>query len=190
MGMKPSADGSVDMRDLYGFTDDRLYADDHPENVAMRGKPRAEWPAAFEITWDYTPQHFHHALDGVSASEFWEDGDVVLIGEADLAEIDANLFGISKKSKSELWKTRPDKVARSILCWSHGHLITPPMLAISMGVLVINGGNHRMAVCRAADLTRLPFLFIAQHQEELAAMLPSFSVIPTETPPPQGSNLE
>lgn len=177
MEMKTGYVGTIDMLELYGVTDDQLYTDTHPENRAIRGKPRAEWPATFSIAWDYSPLHFHRALDGESASEFSDDYSDVMIGEADLAHIDGELHGSSRRAKNELWMTRQDKVARCILYWSNGHLITPPMLEVNMGKLVIVGGNNRMAVCRAADLTRLPFLFSAEHREALAAKLPSFSLI-------------
>jgi hypothetical protein len=185
MGSTTGVDGTIDMRDLYGFTDDRLYTATDPENRAIRGKPREEWPDAFTIAWDYSPQHFHRALDGEGTSEFAEDYGDVLIGVADLVEIDGELHGSSRRAKNELWMTSQDKVARCILYWSNGLRITPPMLAVNMGKLVIVGGNNRMAVCRADDLARLPFLFCAEHREALAAKLPSFSLIQVDGQPPQ-----
>jgi hypothetical protein len=186
MGTKTSTVGTVDIRVLYGITDDQLYPDNHPENLAIRGKSREEWPATFSIAWDYSPQNFHRALDGESASEFRADYTDVLIGEADLAEIDGELHGISRRAKHELWMTRQANVARCILYWSNGHLITPPMLEVNMGKLVIVGGNHRMAVCRSAGLAKLPFLFSAEHREKLAAKLPSFSLVQLADQHPQG----
>ncbi|WP_219096144.1 hypothetical protein [Pseudomonas sp. UMAB-40] len=188
--MNTGAVDTIDMRDLYGFTEDQLYTGSHPENQAIRGAPHDKWPATFSIAWDYSPQHFHRALDGESASDFSDDYSHVLIGEANLAEIDGELHGSSRRKKSELWLNSQDKVARCILYWCNGLLITPPMLAVNMGKLVIVGGNNRMAVCRAADLARLPFLFSAEHQVMLAAKLPSFTVIQADCQPSQRADHE
>lgn len=138
----------------------------------MKGKLRHEWPESFQVRWDFSPQRMHLAEDGVSFADF-PIADY-RYGEADLAEIDRTLHGASRRSPSELWTIAPHKVARVIEHWSKGGLITPPLLAISMGYLVIAGGNNRIAVCRADGQLRIPFLYEANSAEDFARMLTTF----------------
>lgn len=161
---------------LYQLTAEELSDFDHPANRALQGTARDHWPRSFRITWDYSPHNFHRCLDGVSRSEFKRDYPEIKVGSARLEEIDAVLHGASRRGKHELWGFADEKVTRCILHWSTGSAITPPMLAVNMGKLVIVGGNNRMAVCRSAEIERLPFLFDADHQPAIAAKLQTFSL--------------
>jgi len=146
----------------------------------MKGKQRHEWPKSFQVRWDFSPQSMHLADDGASPDGYpIED---YRFGEADLAEIDDKLHGVSRRSASELWSFSPHKVARVIEHWSNCGLITPPLLAISMGCLVIVGGNNRLAVCRADDQERIPFLYEASQVADFARMLTSFKELDVVKP--------
>jgi hypothetical protein len=138
----------------------------------MKGKLRHEWPGSFQVRWDFSVQNMHRSEDGVSSVGYPIQD--YRYGEADLTEIDHKLHGVSRRSKSELWSIAPYKVAGVIEHWSKGGLITPPLLAINMGYLVIVGGNNRIAVCRADDQLRLPFLYEANQGADFARMLTSF----------------
>lgn len=105
--------------------------------------------------------------------------DEYLLGEADLADIDDALHGASRRAASELWTIAADKVAGAILHWSNGGLMTPPLLDVNMGCLVIVGGNNRIAVCRTDGQKRLPFLYLAEKAELFAAKLESFTPLRT-----------
>lgn len=139
---------------------------------AVRKKPRNAWPREFQIRWDFSPEHFFLAADGARAADYTQRE--FQIGEADLVEIDANLHGHSRRSDSELWGVEDGKVAEAIAHWSTGGLMTPPMLEVSMGYLVIVGGNNRMAVCRADGVQRIPFLYKREQEALLASKLDSF----------------
>lgn len=146
----------------------------------MKGKLRHEWPDSFQVRWDFSPQSMHLSEDGAPA-----DGFPIAnyrYGEADLVEIDDKLHGASRRSASELWSFSPHKVARVIEHWCKGNLITPPLLAVSMGYLVIVGGNNRLAVCRADDQKRIPFLYEASQVADFARMLTSFKELDVEQP--------
>lgn len=159
--------------------------DNHDRLIrAVRKKPRAEWPREFQIRWDFSPERYYLAEDGARAADYTQVA--YQIGEADLEEIDANLHGASRRSKSELWTFRPDKVAEAIVHWSTGGLMTPPMLEVSMGCLVIVGGNNRMAVCRADGVRRLPFLYKREQEALLASKLESFVAEAALSPAPGG----
>lgn len=147
-----------------------------PDTDAIRSvlnKPREEWPDSFEVRWDYSPENFFQGRDGAAPEDYTEAR--YLIGEADLEEIDSKLHGHSRRANAELWAVSASKVAGVILHWSAGGLMTPPHLQISMGHLVITGGNNRMAVCRADGQLRLPFLYPAGQAELFAAKLTTFS---------------
>lgn len=139
---------------------------------AVMKKPRHAWPRDFQIRWDFSPERFYLAKDGAHAADYTQLK--YQIGEADLAEIDAKLQGHSRRSNAELWEYRPDKVAKAIAHWSTGGLMTPPMLEVRMGFLVVAGGNNRMAVCRADGVQRLPFLYKREQEALLASTLDSF----------------
>lgn len=140
---------------------------------SARGKPRAEWPTAFQVRWDFSPDNYHLAEDGGHPGDY-PHGEY-LIGEADVSEIDNKLHGHSRRAKSELWGISDDKVAGAILHWSSGGLMTPPLLDVVTGLLVITGGHNRLAVCRADDQKRLPFLYPAVKAAQFAALLNSFT---------------
>jgi len=143
---------------------------------SVRGKPRADWPSEFQVRWDFSPENYHLAEDGVEPGVY-PHGEY-LIGDADLAEIDENLFGHSRRSKRETWgisKTHDDKVAGAILHWSAGGLMTPPLLDVASGFLVITGGHNRIAVCRADEQKRLPILYPAEKAAQFAAKLKTFA---------------
>lgn len=152
---------------------------------AVRKKPRAEWPREFQIRWDYSPENFCLAVDGAREPESYTLAHYQ-IGEADLEEIDAKLHGISRRGKAELWTIAAHKVARAIAHWSSGGLMTPPMLEVSKGCLVIVGGNNRMAVCRADGVQRLPFLYKREQEALLASRLDSFVAEAAQSPAPGG----
>lgn len=147
----------------------------------MKGKLRHEWPDSFQVRWDFSADSMHLSEDGVSSDGYpIED---YRYGEANLSEIDDKLHGVSRRSKSELWSFAPHKVAGVIEHWSKGGLITPPLLAINVGCLVIVGGNNRLAVCRADDQERIPFLYEASQVADFARMLTSFKELDVEQPP-------
>lgn len=139
---------------------------------AVRKKPRDEWPRGFQIRWDFSPERYYLAEDGARAADYTQVA--YQIGEADLEEIDAKLHGHSQRRDSELWGIDDRKVAEAIIHWSTGGLMTPPMLEVNMGYLVIAGGNNRMAVCRADGVQRLPFLYKREQEALLASKLDSF----------------
>lgn len=143
---------------------------------SVRRKPREAWPASFQVRWDFSPENMYLAEDGAAPEDY--TSDKYSFGEADLAEIDEKLHGISRRAASDLWGIADDKVARAILHWSSGLDMTPPLLAVNMGYLVIVGGNNRMAVCRADPQERLPFLYLTDHGDLLAAKLSSFRQMP------------
>lgn len=142
---------------------------------SLKGKSRAEWPESFEVKWDYSSDNIYLAEDGADPDDY-QLGEY-LFGEADLAEIVEALQGHSRRES--LWKVSDDKVVRAIMHWSTGGLMTPPLLSVNMDCLVITGGNNRIAVCRADNQTRLPFLYLAEHQDRFVQKLKSFSPIKT-----------
>lgn len=139
---------------------------------SLRGQSRADWPQSFRVAWDLAPANFHLAYDGMQPSEF--KPSEYLLGEADLAEIDDKLHGASRRSSSELWTFAPEKVERVIQHWSNGGLITPPLLDVNMGCLVIAGGFNRMAVCRADGVIRIPFLHLRSKLDLFKAKLETY----------------
>ncbi len=151
---------------------------------AVMKKPRHAWPRDFQIRWDFSPERFYLAEDGARAADYTQLK--YQIGEADLEEIDAKLHGASRRSEAELWGIYDRKVAEAIAHWSTGGLMTPPMLAVNMGYLVIVGGNNRMAVCRAAGVQRLPFLYKREQKALLASKLDSFVAEAAQAPAPGG----
>jgi hypothetical protein len=142
---------------------------------SVRRKPREEWPASFQVHWDFSPENIYLAVDGGAPEDY--TSDKYSFGEADLAEIDEKLHGSSRRSASELWGVVDNKVAKAILHWSNGLAMTPPLLEVNMGCLVIVGGNNRMAVCRADFQQRLPFLYLRVQTNLFAAKLSSFRQI-------------
>ncbi len=139
----------------------------------VMGKPRAEWPTTFAVRWDYSPENLYLADDGADPEDYGL-GEYQ-IGEADLAEIDQVLHIGSRRTAAELWTFAPHKVARAILHWSAGGVMTPPLLDVNMGCLVIIGGNNRIAVSRADGQQRLPFLYPAEKAALFADKLKTFS---------------
>lgn len=142
------------------------------EARAIIGKSRPEWPAGFRIVWDFSPTNIYRAEDGASPDDYLPSE--YRFGEADLIELDSSLHGHSRRGDSELWTIAAHKVAGVILHWSNGGVMTPPMLDINMGCLVITGGNNRIAVCRADGLVRLPFIYPTDKTELFVAKLKSF----------------
>lgn len=142
------------------------------EARAISGKPRAEWPASFRIVWDFSPANIYRAEDGASPDDYLPSE--YRFGEADLIELDSSFHGHSRRDDSELWTIAAHKVKGVIIHWCNGGVMTPPLLDINLGCLVITGGNNRIAVCRADGLVRLPFIYPADKTELFAARLKSF----------------
>lgn len=133
------------------------------------------WPTSFRVVWDFSPAKIYLAEDGACPDGYLFSE--YQFGDADFAELDGALHGISRRAPSELWTVAPDKVARVILHWSSGGGMTPPLLDINMGCLVITGGNNRMAVCRADGLKRLPFVFHRDKADLFVTKLESFRIL-------------
>jgi hypothetical protein len=148
------------------------------EACAIRGKPREEWPTSFRIAWDFSPAHIYFAEDGASPDDY--SSSEYCFGEADLIELDSLFHGHSRRSVSELWTIAAHKVAGVIWHWSNGGVMTPPLLDINMGCLVITGGNNRIAVCRADGQLRLPFIYLKDKAELFSTKIKSFQSLPQD----------
>lgn len=138
---------------------------------SIKGKPRAGWPETFEVKWDFSPENIYFSDDGADPNDY-QLGEY-LFGEANLAEIVELLHGHSRRES--LWGVSDDKVVRAIMHWSNGGLMTPPLLSVNLGCLVVTGGNNRIAICREDGQPRLPFLYLAADEDRFVKKLKSFS---------------
>ncbi len=132
----------------------------------------SEWPD-FEIIWDLNPASQRFALDGMDKDAFRDDFrqglDVVW---AELADLDANLIGQSRRTKEGIWTIGvPDKTANCIRQWSQGRALTPPYIILIGYKLCVGGGHHRLSIARAKGVAILPLLVEAQEKDDIAKII-------------------
>lgn len=133
--------------------------------------PVKNWPD-FKVKWDLNPDNFFYAFDGWDADTFKSNFPKGLIlGVADISEIVKNLT--IKSDRTINISNSSDALV--IAYWAEGNKMTPPFIEISNlnGKLLISGGNHRFAVCRAMKVKKVKFLADPEYKECLNQLLDS-----------------
>lgn len=135
----------------------------------LLNKPIDEWPE-FSVNWDLEPNSFYWALDGSQPSAL--DGRKLVVRWCALPALDNALTHQSSRSPDELW-TLGDarKVARVLVHCSEGRSLTPPWILPIAGKIGIVGGHHRLAMCRAKRLERIPVLVEESELEQSSSIL-------------------
>jgi hypothetical protein len=133
-------------------------------------KPVEDWPE-FQIQWDLSSSSFYWALDGARPSGL--DKRDLTIRWCALRDLDAVLTDQSRRGPDELWSVGDAlKLARVLVHCSEGRALTPPWILPMDGAIGLVGGNHRLAVCRAKRVPKVPVLLERQHLNLIAAILP------------------
>jgi hypothetical protein len=132
-------------------------------------RPVKEWPE-FDIRWDLDPRSFYWALDGASPSNL-DQRDLAIVSST-LVELDAVLSHHNWRGPDELWTLGdPLKLARILVHCSEGHPLTPPWIVPVGNEVGLVGGNHRLAVCRAKEVTVVPLLVEKHCLPQVSAIL-------------------
>lgn len=135
-------------------------------------KPIVEWPA-FDMVWDYNYESLRYYADGLSQSEFdkrYPNG--LKKAYVKLDELDNHLFRNCKQTVAEFWDVGlKDKKAEVILHCLNDNKITPCKISPYDQTIIIVGGNHRLAVCKAKCLEVIPVLFEQEDEAALSAII-------------------
>lgn len=149
--------------------------------------PIDQWPN-FQIVWDLTPENFHFSLNEKSIDDFnalYPEG--VCLRYVILEELDEKT-GDEVLRSSDIWDVHDgDKLANAIGRWSEGEPITPPLVGINGRKLMVLGGNHRLAVCRARKLQSVPVLIDCRKVDQ-AQTFASLSLEPIKPGPLKSEN--
>lgn len=139
-------------------------------------KPISDWPS-FQIIWDKKEENFRHAFDNWDQDYFEiKFPNSLIIGRADLEEIDSNLDRQSQRFNNEIWEIgSPGAIAKCIEHWVKEKKMTPPMIEWSAKEkkLKITGGHHRTAVCRAINEEKILFLTPPSYKNNIDGLLTS-----------------
>lgn len=132
----------------------------------------SNWPD-FEVKWDINPCNYRFALDNVGENayaEMFPEG--LLLGWVSFEEFKVKLADHSKREKKHLWETcGHQKLARAILYCVEGNKMTPPLIHPDHGSVMIGGGFHRIGICLAKDVVKIPFLVCPKEREEIDSIL-------------------
>jgi hypothetical protein len=123
--------------------------------------------------WDFDPGNFHLAGDGLKVSEFNHAEHTVLFTTT--SEICENLLGREWIEADPWLQTYRSKTAVIAFRWCHGLPVTPPLIAVHDGKLVVAGGNHRLRYANFCRADRIPFLVARDQTSRVKAMLRSAS---------------
>jgi len=138
------------------------------------GKPVGEWPE-FEIMWDFSPDRQHYCLDGETPDTIkaqFPNGFAV--GYTSLAQLDEKLHRGSKRTNDEIWNIGcKSKLAKCIVHWQEGNLMTPVIIRAFKDEIHIAGGNHRLAIARARNIEKVPFYVCPKDISKVEAILKS-----------------
>lgn len=122
------------------------------------GVPINDWPH-FDVKWDTNPEKHNLAFDGMSTDDFVENyPNGLIVAQVKLVELDAQLCNFNKRTPEEVWGVGSnEKAAKVILNWVEGKKITPPMIRRTNGTneICLGGGNHRLAVARAKEESKI-----------------------------------
>lgn len=140
---------------------------------SIENKPVSEWPQ-FEILWDFSFVNIYRFADGGSFSQFNRDyPDGIHLAYVRMEELDSKLMTMSSQTADEFWEVGfPGKKSGVIVHWLEGNKMTPCKIKPHNGQLIICGGNHRLAVCRAKSALSIPILFNLEHKAELEKIIP------------------
>lgn len=173
---------------LAGLSEDELFQLIHNmtrEEYAERTRQIAEaaklvglsvqnWPQ-FEVVWDLSPQSQHLALDGLPPDEFavaYPGG--LRLERVHFKQLDAHLCAFNLRTPEEVWGVGTDsKAARVLLSWIEGRGVTPPLVGFTnqTSELMLQGGNHRVAVARAKGEVKIPILIAPENYEAVGQLL-------------------
>jgi len=141
--------------------------------------PIENWPD-FNITWDKDPNKFYLALDSSNPEHFNSEYPYgVSLATVELNELDNNLNSRSQRTNNEIWKTGDQSVASCINTCVKGKKLTPPIIEIHENKLelVVNGGNHRLAVCRAKIVNIITILIPNDQKKVVSTILKTLTWI-------------
>jgi len=139
----------------------------------VEGKTISEWPK-FEINWDYSYENLHYFADGWALNTIVEKfPDGLMVADISLNDLDRKLTRGSCQKVHEFWDIGlRSKKSEAIAHWLNGGVMTPCKIAPhGTDEIIISGGHHRLAVCRAKSLQQLPVLFEPTHQARLDEIL-------------------
>lgn len=132
-----------------------------------------DWPK-FKIDWDHDPNNFYYALDSRDPNHFKNEYPKgVSLATVKLEDLDTQLNSNSRRTNEEIWDTGDTSVASSINHWVKGKKMTPPIIEVHKNgtELVISGGNHRLAVCRAINESIVTILVPNDQKKKVSKIL-------------------
>lgn len=141
--------------------------------ASVEGKPFSDWPD-FDITWDHSIENLHLFADGYSLNKLQSDYPSGLMSaKVKLVELDSKLFRSSFQNVNEFWDIGiKSKKSEAIAHWVLERKMTPcKVTPHEAREIIIAGGNHRLAVCRAKSIEYIPVLFDPKHKQEISKII-------------------
>lgn len=138
--------------------------------------PEKDWPI---IQWDESAGNFNKYLDGAAQENYIaRHPKGMLIGDVNIANLDAKLHQMSRQSAAEFWELFYLKKVEALEFWALGKKMTPCAIEPHENELQVKilGGNNRLAVARRKGELIVPVLFDPKHQDEITTILTLFNI--------------
>lgn len=144
----------------------------HESSRKYDNLPIEEWPK-FDLFWDLNSGNYRFALDDFNEETFQKHfPDGLIVGWVDFDDLDKNIAQHCRRPTKEIWTAGAvTKLSNAISYLVEGKKMTPLLVCLNEGSLIIGGGYHRFAICIAKKPKQIPILVIPFEKKILECKL-------------------